>query len=99
MRLWRNWQTHQTQNLTLVTACGFESHQAQQETLDFSRVFLFSKLKAINKAIKHLFLYIYLLKVFGEKGGSFGDVAFFDEINSNFVVSKKIIFVINHNEK
>ena len=27
LRLWRNWQTHQTQNLTLVTACGFESHQ------------------------------------------------------------------------
>ncbi len=25
-RIWRNWQTHKTQNLAVVTSCGFKSH-------------------------------------------------------------------------
>ena len=24
-RMWRNWQTHKTQNLAVVTSCGFKS--------------------------------------------------------------------------
>ena len=25
-RMWRNWQTHETQNLAVATSCGFKSH-------------------------------------------------------------------------
>ena len=25
-RMWRNWQTHKTQNLAVATSCGFKSH-------------------------------------------------------------------------
>ncbi len=25
LRMWRNWQTHKTQNLAVATSCGFKS--------------------------------------------------------------------------
>ncbi len=31
MRMWRNWQTHETQNLAVVTSCGFKSHHPQED--------------------------------------------------------------------
>lgn len=47
LRLWRNWQTHQTQNLAVVISCGFESHQPHWRNLEKSR-FLFLCCKAEN---------------------------------------------------
>lgn len=40
-RLWRNWQTHQTQNLAVVISCGFESHQPHWRNLEKSRFLFF----------------------------------------------------------
>ena len=31
MRMWRNWQTHETQNLAVATSCGFKSHHPQED--------------------------------------------------------------------
>ena len=33
------WQTHQTQNLTLATVCGFKSHLLHLKTIVFAMVF------------------------------------------------------------
>ena len=31
MLVWRNWQTHKTQNLAGATSCGFKSHNQHQK--------------------------------------------------------------------
>ena len=54
-RLWRNWQTHQTQNLAVVISCGFESHQPHWRNLENSR-FLFLCCKAEMFGIDHCWL-------------------------------------------
>ena len=52
LRLWRNWQTHQTQNLTLVTACGFESHQPHFLSLDCFKVLFFMLSFYLNRSLR-----------------------------------------------
>ena len=40
-RMWRNWQTHKTQNLAVATSCGFKSHHPHiVKSLDFSGLFV-----------------------------------------------------------
>lgn len=36
LRMWRNWQTHKTQNLAGVTSCGFKSHHPQYTAQNLS---------------------------------------------------------------
>ena len=40
--MWRNWQTHKTQNLAVVTSCGFKSrHPHSQKDTEKQQSFLF----------------------------------------------------------
>ena len=38
--MWRNWQTHKTQNLARATSCGFKSHHPHKKGTCFMFLFL-----------------------------------------------------------
>lgn len=42
-RMWRNWQTHKTQNLAVVTSCGFKSRHphSRKSEIDVYRFLVF----------------------------------------------------------
>ena len=41
--VWRNWQTHKTQNLAGATSCGFKSHRRHKPVINRLLVFLLLK--------------------------------------------------------
>lgn len=62
--MWRNWQTHKTQNLAVVTSCGFKSRHPHSQMPYFQGVSSLPEPKAFNSAFKK-----HSNIVFVQKGG------------------------------